>query len=53
MTKYVLYVKHDNPDNDIVIHCTDINDIAKYAGMCIRQGYREVKAVVELEAQNG
>lgn len=52
MIKYIIYVKHDDPFNDMEITCDDANEMARCAAACIKQGYKEVRAVVESEASN-
>ena len=42
MSEFVVYAKHDDPDNNMVIHCHDMREMDKCARECIKQGYREV-----------
>lgn len=45
--RYMLYVKHIDPVNNMKIECCDKDDLAHYASSCIRQGYIEVRAIIE------
>lgn len=47
MSRYTLYVKDTNPENNMTIECSDKDDLAHYASSCIKQGYVEVKAIIE------
>jgi hypothetical protein len=49
--KYVLYLKDKESFNRTKIECFDAKELAKYAAAAIKQGYKEVKAVVESEVE--
>lgn len=38
-TKYIVYANHIEPENNIRIECSDIEDMDKYKKECERQGY--------------
>ena len=45
--RYIIYVKGHKEEDDTAIKCANKEDMAEYAAECIKQGYKEVKAVVE------
>ncbi|WP_165000292.1 hypothetical protein [Anaerophilus nitritogenes] len=45
--KYMLYIKDNDTENNMTIECNDANDLAKYASESIKQGYTDVRAVIE------
>ncbi|ABR48741.1 hypothetical protein Amet_2589 [Alkaliphilus metalliredigens QYMF] len=49
--RYMIYVKDENQTNNMTIECHDAEEMAEYASKCIKQGYREVKAVTERDSE--
>lgn len=41
--RFVVYVEHDDPKNNMEIECSDIKDMDHYANACREQGYKNVK----------
>lgn len=39
MSKYILYLKHKKPGNNMKLECTTAQEAAKYKRKAIKQGY--------------
>jgi hypothetical protein len=45
--KYILHVTHDNPENNMTIECSDMDDMGDCAEEAVKQGY-----LVRMEVRN-